>query len=84
MKVDIYNSQPKPSFALVVPTGVDPATITGSAAAGIAKLQPLTLNKNNVDLHTIAHGELLSFLTNQISTEGAGLIKTSISFSEIG
>lgn len=84
MKVDAYRSQSQPSFELVVPAGVDPSGLTGTAGEGIAKLQPLIRAKTNVDLDSLIRGTQLAVVETQIAAEGAGLIRATVSFSEIG
>ncbi len=80
MQVDGYISK---GYGLVVPTGTDLLALTGDPARAVQKLQPWTKNKTNVALTTIAVGELLVFLERQILAEGAGLIKQTVSFTEI-
>lgn len=84
MKVDAYHSQSKPSYGLIVPAGVDPAVLTGAAGTAVPKLRPLVRAKTNVDLNSLATGDLLDFLEKQIASEGAGLMRTNVTFSEVG
>jgi len=83
MKIDTYRSSAKPSFGLVVPAGTDLSSLQGIAAAAVAKLAPMTPRSRNVSLEDVFKGDLLAHLQAQIAAEGAGLVKTEVSFSEV-
>ena len=83
MKVDTYHSEIRNKYCLVVPSGVNPETITSAAKEGIMFLLPRKKAKTSVELEGVARGELLEHLENQIEEVGAGLIQTSVTFDEI-
>ena len=83
MLVDTYRTS-KPTYGLVVPTGVDPLSLAGSAGAAVAKLAPLQVSAKAVALDAAFKGALLEHLKKQIAEEGAGLVKTEVHFQEIG
>ncbi len=83
MLVDTYRTS-NLTFGLVVPTGVDPLSLAGSAGAAVAKLAPLKASSRAVALDSAFKGALLEHLKKQIAAEGAGLVKTEVHFEEIG
>jgi len=83
MKVDAYHSQKSPSYGLVVPAGTDLNTLSGEASQAVTSLSPLSKQKSNVDLSSIAIGDLLTHLENQIAQSGAGLMKQVVKFGEV-
>lgn len=83
MLVDTYRTS-NPTYGLVVPTGVDPLTLVGSAGTAVAKLAPLQVASKAVALDSAFKGALLEHLKKQIAEEGAGLVKTEVHFQEIG
>lgn len=83
MLIDTYRTS-KSTYGLVVPTGVDPLSLAGSAGAAVAKLAPLQVSAKAVALDAAFKGALLEHLKKQIDQEGAGLVKTEVHFQEIG
>ncbi len=83
MKVDTYHSEIRNKYCLVVPSGVNPETITSATKEGIMSLLPLKKAKTLAELQSVARGKLLEYLENQIEEVGAGLIQTSVTFDEI-
>lgn len=83
MKIDTYRSKTKPAYGLIVPSGVDPTTLQGDAAAAAAKLSPLVNHSRGVALDELYKGDLLARLETQIASEGAGLVKIEVTFSEV-
>lgn len=83
MKVDCYHSRTRPSYSLILPSGTKIEHLTGVAGDAAAKLFPFVQAKANVDLDSIAKGDLFAYLSAQISENGAGLIKTTVTFNEV-
>jgi hypothetical protein len=84
MKVDTYRSKAQPSYGLVVPANTDLNRLAGEVATAVQKLMPLVPSKVNVELTSIATGDLLDHLESQLSEKGAGLMKMNVSFNEVG
>lgn len=85
MKVDVYGSNAKPSYNLIVPAGTDLSLseFPSEVAEAVKALQPLDKRKGDVDLTSFCCGDLLAHLQRQLQEYGAGLEKTEVRFSEV-
>lgn len=83
---DVYQSEKQRSIAIVVPAGTDPTTqkFSDEANEGLAKLSPLVLRRRGVMLENYAKGDLFEHLQKQLAEHGVGLVRTSVSFRELG